>query len=159
MRPRGTKAELEERRKSAIRLLKQKVSMRETARAVGASLSSVERWKAAYEAGGMAALRSKPDRGGPSKLTPLEQTRLAELLLEGPTAHGFASELWTLERVAQVIEREFGVHYCPSGVWLLLGRMGFSAQKPERQARERNEAEIERWRRLTWPRLKKRSKA
>lgn len=159
MRPRGTKAELEERRKSAIRLLKQKVSMRETARAVGASLSSVERWKAAYDTGGMAALRSKPDRGGPSKLTPLEQAHLAELLLQGPTAHSFASELWTLERVAQVIEREFGVHYCPSGVWLLLGRMGFSAQKPERQARERNEAEIEHWRRLTWPRLKKRSKA
>lgn len=159
MRPRGTKAELEERRKRAIRLLKQKVSMRETARAVGASLSSVERWKAAYDAGGMTALRPKPDRGGPSKLNPLEQARLAELLLQRPTAHGFVSELWTLERVGQLIEREFNVHYCPSGVWLLLGRMGFSAQKPERQARERNEAEIERWRRVTWPRLRKRSKA
>ena len=159
MRPRGTKAELEERRKRAIRLLKRKVSMRETARAVGASLSSVERWKAEYQAGGMAALRAKPDRGGPSKLTAAQQARLIELLLEGPTAHGYASELWTLERVAQVIEREFKVHYCISGVWVLLHRLGFSSQKPERHARERNEADIERWRRLTWPRLRKRSGA
>ena len=113
MRPRGTKAELEERRKRAIRLLKQKVSMRETAREVGASLSSVERWKAAYDAGGMVALRSRPDRGGPSKLAPLEQARLAELLLQGPGAHGFASELWTLERVGQLIEREFNVQLLP----------------------------------------------
>lgn len=97
MRRSGTKAELEQRRKRAIRLLTQKVSMRETARAVGASLSSVEHWKAAYDAGGLAALRSKPDRGGPAKLTPLEQARLATLLLQGPPRTGSraSSECWS----------------------------------------------------------------
>jgi transposase len=159
MRPRGTKAELEARRRRAIRLLKQKISMRETARAVGASLSSVERWKAEYEAGGLAALPGKPDRGSASKLTVKQQAQLIALLRKGPTASGFASELWTLERVAQVIERQFKVHYCLAGVWLLLHRLGWSAQKPERAARERNEGEIERWRRVTWPKLRKRSRA
>ena len=159
MRPRGTKAKLEERRKSAIRLLRQKVSMRETARRVGASLSSVERWKAAYDAGGLAALRSKPDRGGPTKLTTEHEARLIELLRAGPVASGYASELWTRERVARLIEREFRVHYGVSGVWRRLRRLNYSSQKPERQARERNEGEIERWRRLTWPRGRKRSRA
>lgn len=157
MRPRGTKAELEERRRTAIRLLKQKMSMRETARHVGASLSSVERWKAQYDTGGMAALRSKPDKGGPSKLTAKQQAQLVEMLLAGPGANGYATELWTLERVAQVIERKFGVHYHTSSVWLLLGRLGWSCQRPESRARERNESEIERWRRVTWPKLRKRS--
>ena len=46
-----------------------------------------------------------------------------------------------------------------SGVWLLRRRLGFSAQKPERQARERDEAAIERWRRVTWPKLKTRGRA
>lgn len=64
-----------------------------------------------------------------------------------------------LERVGQVIAREFRVHFRISGVWLLLGRLGLSAQKPECQARERNEAAIARWRRVTWPRVKKRSHA
>jgi len=119
----------------------------------------VERWKAEYEAGGMAALRGKPDRGSAPKLTVEQQARLIALLLKGPVASGYASELWTLERVAQVIEREFAVHYCVAGVWLLLRRLGFSAQKPERQARERNERESERWRRVTWPKVRKRSRA
>ena len=156
MRPRGTKAQLEARRRMAIRLLQQQVSMRETARQVGSSLSSVERWKAEYETGGMAALRGKPDRGGPPKLSAAEQTALVGLLLQGPRAHGYPTELWTLARVAQVIERKFGVRYHTSGVWLLLRRLGWSCQKPERRARERDEAAIRRWRRVTWPKLRKR---
>lgn len=157
MRPKGTKAELEARRRMAIRLLKRKVSMREAARQVGSSLSSVERWKAEYEAGGFAALRGKPDLGGPPKLSAEEQTELVSLLLKGPKAHGYPTELWTLERVAKVIERRFGVQYHTSGVWLLLRRLGWSCQKPERKARERDEDAIRRWRRFTWPKLRKRS--
>lgn len=156
MRPRGSKAELEERRRTAVKLLR-RYGVREVARRVGASPGSVERWKKMYEAGGARALRARPDRGATPKLSSSDQTRLTTLLLEGATAHGYATELWTLERVAQVIEREFGVVYGTTGVWLLLRRLGWSCQKPERVARERNESEIERWRRVTWPKLRKRS--
>lgn len=158
MRPRKSKAELEERRRTAVKLLKRH-GVREVARRVGVSPGSVERWKKMYEMGGAGALRAKPDLGASPKLSPSDQTRLTTLLLEGATAHGYATELWTLERVAQVIERKFGVVYSTTGVWLLLGRLGWSCQKPERQARERNESEIERWRRMTWPKLRKRGNA
>lgn len=156
MRPRRSKAELEERRRTAIKLLKRH-GVREVARRVCVSPGSVERWKKMYEMGGAQALRAKPDIGAAPKLSSSDQARLTTLLLEGATAHGYATELWTLERVAQVIEREFGVVYSTTGVWLLLGRLGWSCQKPERQARERNESEIERWRRVTWPKLRERS--
>ena len=158
MRPKGTKAQLERRRRKAVQLLR-RYGVREVARRVHASPGSVERWKTQYATGGAAALRAKPDRGGPSKLTAAEQARLVELLLAGPRAAGYATELWTLERVTQVIVREFGVHYQLSGVWVLLRRLGWSCQKPESRARERDEAAIKRWRQVTWPKLKKRGRA
>jgi transposase len=76
-------------------------------------------------------------------------------LLKGATAHGYASQLWTLPRVAEVIVRHFGVRYHPAHVWKLLRACGWSAQKPQRRARERDEAEIEQWRRQRWPHIKK----
>lgn len=157
MRPRQTKAQLEQRRRKAVRLLK-RYGVREVARQVGVSPGSVERWKTAYEGGGARALRAKPDPGSAPKLTATQQTQLVELLLDGPRAQGYPTELWTLERVAHVIERTFGVHYHTSGVWRLLGRLGWSCQKPERAARERDEDAIRRWRRVTWPKLRKRSR-
>jgi len=80
---------------------------------------------------------------------------LAKLLLRGPRKLGFPTELWTLERVGQLIERRFGVTFDPSGVWHLLRRMGWSCQKPERRARERDDIAVAIWRHLEWPRIKK----
>lgn len=158
MRPKQAKAQLEQRRRTAVRLLK-RYGVREVARQLGVSPGSVERWKAAYEAGGPRALRAKPDTGSAPKLTAAQQTLLTALLLKGPRAQGYPTELWTLERVARVIERTFHVRYHPAGVWRLLHRLGWSCQKPERAARERDEAAIRRWRRITWPKLRKRSRA
>jgi transposase len=73
-------------------------------------------------------------------------------------AHGYRTELWTLKRVAQLIGKRFGVSYDPSGVWHVLRNMNWSAQKPERRARERDEQAIAQWRKEDWPRIKKRAK-
>ena len=75
--------------------------------------------------------------------------------LESPTAHGFGTELWTLKRIRQVIHRLFGVRHSNVHVWRLLGQLGFSSQKPEKRALERNEGVIRAWKRRTWPALKK----
>jgi transposase len=63
--------------------------------------------------------------------------------------------LWTTRRVAELIRRQFAVRYHPNHVWRLLVGLGWSYQKPERRARERNEAAIERWKRQRWPAVKK----
>jgi transposase len=57
--------------------------------------------------------------------------------------------------VGAVIERLHGVRFGQTQVWRILGSLGFSAQKPERRAIERNEEAVRSWQRRTWPALKK----
>jgi transposase len=69
---------------------------------------------------------------------------------------GYATDLWTLRRIAKLIEKEFAVVYSASAVWrLLVADLKWSTQKPERRATQRNEAAIEQWKRTTWPQIKK----
>ncbi len=156
MRPKGSSAKLEQRRRDAVALLKQGLKPAAVAKALKASLVSVGRWRKAADFGGARALAARPVPGRPLKLGQDDRGRIAELLLEGPTRHGFGTELWTLARVAHVIERHFGVRYHPSQVWRILRALGWSCQKPQTRARERNEEAIARWRRVDWPRIKKR---
>jgi transposase len=120
------------------------------------SLVSVGRWRKAARKGGVKSLAAKPVAGRPLKLSVQRRQKLLELLRQGPTHHGFGTELWTLERVAAVIERRFDICYHPSQVWRILRQLGWSCQKPQCRARERDEAAITRWRRVHWPRIKKR---
>lgn len=131
--------------------------VREVARLVGVSPCSVVRWRDAYKQGGEEGLRAKPHPGAKPKLSPQERRRLAKLLLKGPRAHGYRTELWTLRRVAEVIEKHFAVKYHHCHVWRILRTMHWSCQKPERRARERDEEAIRRWRDKDWPRIKKSS--
>jgi transposase len=132
------------------------MSMADVALVIGVSLSSVKRWKKAFRLGGAAALEPKPSPGRPSKLTSPQRERLRQRLLAGPRAAGFSTELWTCARVAELVRREFGVSYHPDHVGRILHHLGFSPQKPQRRAAERNEPAIERWRSQDWPRIKKR---
>ncbi len=77
------------------------------------------------------------------------------VLLQSPTEHGFGTELWTLKRVGVVIERLHGVRFGQTQLWRILGALGFSPQKPEKRAIERDEDAVRAWKRRTWPALKK----
>ena len=156
MRPKGSAKELEIRRLLSAKLLQEGKGVREVGRLVGAVPSSVSRWKQALDEGGLEALKAKPHPGRPARLSREQKKELVQVLLKGPQAAGFATDLWTLARVAKVIEREFGVRYHPGHVWYILRDMGWSCQKPERRARERDEAAIEQWRTEEWPEAKKR---
>jgi len=155
MRPRGSPEQLEKRRRQAVRLLKEGRSVSETADAVGASRSSVWRWRKAYQEGGWEGLRPRPTPGRPSKLSEPQKQALRKVLEAGPLATGYPTDLWTLRRVAQVIRKRFGVSYNTCHVWFVLRKLGWTCQKPERRARERDEEAIRRWRRRDWPRIKK----
>lgn len=122
---------------------------------IGCEPSSVMRWRDAWQEGGDAALKVVSASGRPRKLTNAQLKRLVKLLLRGPLKHGYATDLWTTARVAEVIERAFGVHYDPDHVGRLLHQLGWSHQKPERRAIERDEEAIEEWTRKRWPQVKK----
>lgn len=147
--------EAAKRRVRAARLLQAGNKPAEVAKIVGAPRQTVYRWKDVLQAQGIDALRDMSKGGRPALLGAQELGRLQIALLEGPTAHGFGTPLWTLKRVRAFIERQFGVRYSEVHVWRLLGQMGFSSQKPERRALERDEAAIGDWKKRAWPRLKK----
>ena len=159
MRPQGTAQQLEKRRRQAIRLLKAGKNLSAVARAISASVSSVFRWSQTFQAKGLRGLRPQPTPGRPPKLSESQKRKLVQVLRKGPLAAGYRTDLWTLQRVAKVIDQQFGVQYHPCHVWKLLGSLGWSCQKPERRALQRDEEAIQRWRRGRWPHIKKRRKA
>lgn len=126
----------------------------EAARSVGVARQTAYTWKARLEEGGIEALRSMT-LGRPAQLDDKQLAALRTALLQGAMAHDFGTELWTLKRVAVLVERLHGVRFSGVHVWRLLGALGFSSQKPERRAIERNESAVQTWKRKTWPALKK----
>jgi transposase len=130
-------------------------SLNEVGRQIGCNPSSVMRWRDAHRQGGVDALQVRFSPGRPLKLAEGKRKRLVRLLLKGPMAQGYRTNLWTTPRIADMVEREFGVRYHPDHIGRLMHSLGWTPQKPERRALERNEVEIERWKQEEWPRIKK----
>jgi transposase len=152
MRPIGTAAELERRRRHAVRLLERGESPTTVARSLGVARPTLYRWKQqAQRPGGLA---SKPHPGPTPRLSDEQLRELDGLLRQGAKAHGWHNQLWTAARVAQLIRHHFGVALHPDHVRRFLrARLGWTSQKPQRKARERDEDEIARWVQQEFPRL------
>src|SRR5213595_3138716 len=148
-------AALEARRYEAARLFARGESQAAVARALGATRAAAHRWFHAWQDQGRTALKAAGRAGRKPRLEASQLARVEAALLKGPGAHGFATELWTLPRVATLIERLAHVRYHPGHVWYILRRLGWSLQRPTRQARERDEAAIAEWKRERWPQVKK----
>lgn len=154
-RPVGSAKVLEQRRWRALRLLDKGYSLNEVGRMVGCAPSSVMRWRDTRRRKGKQGLKVRSSPGRPPKLGAGERRRLIRLLLKGARAHGYRTELWTTVRIAELVEREFGVSYHRDHVGRLMRNLGWSHQKPKRRAVERNEGVIDEWKREQWPRVKK----
>ena len=155
MRLPGSAPVLESRRRRALALVQRGWSLNGVARRIGCAASSVMRWVAAFRRHGPAGVAVRRSPGRPRRLSVAQRERLLRELLRGPAAHGYGTDLWTTQRIAEVIERKFGVRYHRDHVGRLLAQCGWSCQKPERRARERDEAAIARWKRTRWPRVKR----
>ena len=155
MRPRGTPAELEARRRRAIVELGKGLMVTQVAERIGCSHSAVIAWRDAVRKKGEKGLAAKPAPGRPPKLTARQRARLPKLLLRGAEAWGYPTALWTTKRVASVIEREFKVKLHRAHVGRVLSDLGWSCQKPERRALQRDEKAIEHWKRYRWREIKK----
>jgi len=147
--------ELERRRRRAARLLAAGTPQAEVARRVAVSRQSVSHWEKLRQEGGMDALRRPKRFGRPRKLSDSQCEELIGLLKAGALAAGFATELWTLPRIASLIEQRFTVRLTEPSVWRLLGALGWSVQRPAGRARERDEKAIRTWKAKRWPALKK----
>jgi transposase len=152
-----TAEQLEERRREAVRLLRGgHCSQAEVARRLGVSEAAVSHWvEHLREGGSVRALRRRPRPGRPPYLERPQWRQLARQLRRGACTSGFATERWTLPRVALLIEQEFGVRYHPHSLGVHLRQLGFSPQVPKVKARERDEALVRAFLRRDWPALKK----
>ena len=159
--PRGVKrnfTELEQRRFEGLKLLRQGFNQSEVARRVKVCSQTVSRWAKAVCEDGEKALRAAGRAGRKPLLDEKQRERLVARLLEGPEKLGYETPLWTCERVAHLIEQEFGVRYHAGHVWKLLRQLNWSPQRPAGRALERNEEAIVEWKRKTWPAIKKKPK-
>ena len=151
---------IEARRLEGARLLKRKVPQAEVARRLGVTRQTVSDWaqQLAQANGAVGKLRARP-LGRPKRLDAGQCQALCRMLVQGALAARFPTDLWTIKRVRALIEAEFGVRYSSTGGWELLRSLGFTPQKPERRAIQRDEQAIVRWKRKSWPALKKRPPA
>lgn len=152
-------SEAAKKRVKAGRMLLAGKGCAEVALAVGVARQTVYTWKRLLDEGGIDALREVPERGRPAQLDERQLASLRAAILQNPTEHGFGTELWTLKRVGAVIERLHGVRFSQTQIWRILGSLGFSPQKPEKRAIERDEDAVRSWKRSTWPALKKKPSA
>ena len=150
---------LEWRRMEAAKLLKQGVSQSEVARRLGVHRQSVIRWARQLVQSGRAGLKKAGRGGRKPRLSGADLKQIEHALKRGPEALGYASGLWTASRVRQLIEDQCGVRYHEAHVWRILRRLGWSCQRPSGRALERDEKAIRDWKRVGWPRIKKKRSA
>jgi transposase len=125
------------------------------AEALGVTRGAVSQWLKRGREGGVEALHHRPAPGVQARLNGAQRDRLPELLAQGAEHFGFRGDVWTRERVGEVIRREFGVSYHPTQVGRILKAIKWSRQKPKQRATQRDEAAIQRWREQKWEAIKK----
>jgi len=148
-------AGLEQRRKQAAQLFAKGETQAWVARQLKASRQSVSRWYRQWKAEGLRGLRAAGRAGRKPRLSEIQLQEVDTALRQGARQHGFSAELWTLPRVAAVIERITGEKFHPGHVWKILGSLDWSVQKPTQQARERSQDKVQYWVAVRWPAVKK----
>jgi transposase len=143
------------RRERAAELFAQGRTQVEVARQLDVSRQSAGRWHAGWQAVGATGLQSRGPTGRRPKVADAQLEGIERALLEGALAHGFPTDVWTLDRIAVVIQGLTGVQLSNPSVWRLLRhRLGWTVQRPQRQAKERHEEAIRHWVQQEWPRIK-----
>jgi transposase len=146
---------LEARRLRAIEMIKEGKKKARIAEELNVSRAAVTVWWNKYSEKGNNGIAKKQRPGRPPKVSRENIATLPELLKKGAMAYGYSTDLWTTKRVAELIEREFGVSYDRDHISRILHLLGMSWQRPERKAIERNEIGIKRWIQHKWPAIKK----
>jgi transposase len=143
------------RRRRAWELFQQGWSQKEIAEVLGVTEGAVSQWMKVAREQGEEGLRGKIAAGPRARLTTEQLEELPQLLEQGAEAHGFAGAVWTTERVAGLITKQFGVSYHPAHLSRLLKVINYSVQQPIERASQRDEQAIKTWKEEKWPALKK----
>jgi transposase len=149
---------MEQRRRLAVARVREGWSTKSVASFLDVTQRAVQSWVKAFRERGTQALAAQPRSGRPPKLTLQQEQTVLGWILHSPTEFGFATELWTAPRVTSLIRKNFGVTFNPHYVVEWLAKRNISSQRPQRQPREKNPQEIQRWLKRDWKQIAKKSK-
>jgi transposase len=143
------------RRRRAWELSKLGWSQKKIAEALGVTQGAVSQWMKMGRERGEEGLGGTIAAGPQARLSKEQVEQLPRWLEQGAEAHGFQGEVWTTQRVAVLIQKQFGVSYHPAHVSRLLKAIKYSVQQPIERATQRDEEAIKTWKEERWPALKK----
>jgi len=153
--PKRSPAQWAALRQEAAALFSEGQTIRQVAAALVIGYETARTWCRTLEQSGTQAMCATKPRGRKPRLSAQQLEQLAVALTQGPLHWGFRTDVWTLERIAGLVRKLFDVRYHPSHVYKIMQALGWTCQRPTRQAKERDEAAIARWVREDWPRIKK----
>lgn len=160
MRPPGTSAELERRRRLAVARVAQGHAAADVAAFLGVRLRSVRRWLADHRADPLYGLQALPHPGRARKLDPAQEATVLAWFDRPPAAFGLAGALWTAAKVAALIDRTFGVRLTPGYLSAWLARRRIRPLLPRRRQKESDPAKVRAWLETgPWPAIRDRVRA
>ena len=147
--------QLERRRLHAGRMFERGATQAAVAKRFAVSRPAAWKWHKAWDKEGKEGLKSKGHPGFPSVLTKEKKKELKQLIIAGPLAAGYTTNFWTVDRICAVTKKKLKIDLGYTRIWNTVISLGFSVQKPERRAKERNEKAITDWKLKEFPKLKK----
>ena len=140
-------------RMQGIKLWKKKMKVKDISETLGITIFAVYNWIKKYKKQGLKSLKKKKAKGARKKISPTEIKELLKMIKKTADNYGFETPLWDCKKITQLIKEKFGktIHF--SNVWRLLQKLGLSVQKPQRQAKERDEGKVKEWVEKIWPRI------
>ena len=151
----SSRKRLEQRRMKAGKLFQKGCVQAEVARTLRVTPAAVNQWHIVWRMEGLSGLKSKGHPGIRTALTREKAQKVKRAILKGPRSFGYATDLWTLERIKAVAKKQAGLSFGTTRVWQMVIALGFSCQKPVKRAVERDEKAIAAWKLITFPSLKK----
>ncbi len=154
------KSSLSHKDKECIRLKAGKMfnkgySQADVARKFNVSTAATNQWYQTWEKNGLDGLKSKGHTGFDSKLTKEKRQAFKKAILKGPHFFGYETDLWTLSRLATVMRKVNKLKFSEVWIWKIVRDLGFTPQKPQVKAKQRDEKKIKEWKENVLPDLKK----
>ena len=125
--------DMETRRLAAAEELLNGVTQSQVARRYGVSRTTASRWQRSIVVKGVEALRKRRATGRPSRLTADQVDGIRNMYLDGARVYGFTTDRWTTGKLAEAIERKFGIRYDQDHVGRLMHKFGLRERRFEYQ--------------------------
>jgi transposase len=110
--------------------------------ALGLTQGAVSQIIARARVSSVEALQDHKPQGARPRLTTDQKADSVTTLYQNAAVYGYQGDVWTCTRIAQLVEKEFGVHYHPDQIGSLLRQIGWGVHRPLVRATQRDEAAI-----------------